>query len=133
MGDDGQVFAIARGLEVSHRAGAAPPFVEGQLKIPYPFLIGAIVVGVAFISGSNGRIEPFINDFALQTGGGYGQRTVLAALWTACVAALPSFGPFEIGQNIFPSPAGVAQLSPMVEIFRLPAHIEQPVDRATAP
>ncbi len=45
---------------------------------------------------------------------------------------LPTLGLFEKGQDIVPRPTTIAELGPMVEIFRLTANVNQPVDRAGA-
>jgi hypothetical protein len=44
--------------------------------------------------------------------------------------ALPIFGFLEVWQHVVPRPAAIAELSPVVEILRLAADIDHPVDRA---
>src|SRR5262249_25933402 len=36
----------------------------------------------------------------------------------------------EIGQHVGKAPARIAELAPVIEILRLPANVDQPVDRA---
>ena len=40
-----------------------------------------------------------------------------------CLAAFPCLQLFEMGQNIIPTPAGIAKLTPVIKILRLAAHV----------
>ena len=58
------------------------------------------------------------------------ERALLAARLAGL--ALPPFRFPEIGQAIVPGPAAIAELGPVIVILRLPADIDQPVDRGRA-
>ncbi len=58
------------------------------------------------------------------------QKTGVAVV--LAVLALPALGLLEIGQDVVPAPAAIAELRPMVEILGLSADIDQPVDRRRA-
>ena len=61
-------------------------------------------------------------------------RNVRDMLWpaTPMMRAVPIkiFGLFEIGQHIVPSPTGIAERLPIVEIARLAADINHSIDRS---
>src|SRR6516162_4580194 len=64
-------------------------------------------------------------------GGSRGQKRAAFAV-KFIGSTLPIFRLLEKGQHIVPGPAAVAELRPVIEIFRLTADIDHPVDRAGA-
>ena len=59
---------------------------------------------------------------------GHGERTANAVQFV--FAALLVLGAAEVREHVAECPAGVAELTPMVEILLLAADIEQAIDRA---
>src|SRR5262249_58657169 len=63
-----------------------------------------------------------------RTGSGAGERPAHTA--QRLVAASLVLGATKIGQHILKTPAGIAELAPMIEILRLTADVQETIDRA---
>ena len=61
-------------------------------------------------------------------------RDIERAVFTvkAIMQALVALGLLEVRQHVVVAPAGIAELTPMIVIGRLPAHIDHGIDRARA-
>ena len=56
-----------------------------------------------------------------------GKRTIAATQFV--FAIFPVFSAFEQWKNVFPGPARIAQLAPVIIVLGLTANIEQAIDR----
>jgi hypothetical protein len=125
--EDPEIPAPPRGLEKRDRRRTAPPVLRGQLEISDAVLRSTVVIGVERIARFLRGGDPRVAYGPLQAHVRHVQRALIAVIRVR--AALLPLGPLEQRQHLVPAPAGIAHLRPAVVILRLPAHVEQPVER----
>ncbi len=127
IGDDAQIAALHRRAQIADRGGAAPAVARGELVVADPFLRGAVEVVIARIAEIERALDEGLADRVVVRHVGHAERSA-GAVQIALAAGL-MFGAAEIRQHVVERPAGVAELSPLVEVLRLAADIDQAVDR----
>src|SRR5262249_23162837 len=111
--------------------GRAPtPMARGQLEITGAFLGGPVEIIVArktrLLRGCDESLAQRMRFAHI------GNRERPAHPMQRILAARLVLGAAEVGQHILETPAGIAELPPMIEVGRLAADIEQAIDRARA-
>src|SRR5262249_60651709 len=122
------VGRAARAAEWASARRGPPPGAHRGLVEAGPFLHGAIEIVVARIAALHRRLH--IGDGERMAVAQVRDRERPARAVKFIGAALVILRPAEIGQDVAKAPAGVAELAPMVEVFGLPADIDETVDRA---
>ena len=126
--DDREIGPAARLAQIADRGRAAASVARRELEIAGAFLGRAVEIIVARKARLlRGRDECLAQRMRFADIG-HGKRP--AGTMQRVLAPLLVLGAPEIGQDILEAPAGIAELPPVIEIFRLAADIEQPVDRA---
>ena len=100
----------------------------GHLEVAAAF-IGAPVEIIDFGNAALGRrLAEDVENFPIDPGR---LDPPLAAGAVELVLALPVIlGSLEVGQDVVPAPAGIAELAPVIVVARLPAHVDHAVDRS---
>ena len=125
-----EVRPIARGFQISRRS-APPAFViRCRLVIPAAFLRGTIEVGSLRDARLRARGQQRLRDFPVVRLVGHPQRPTGTMEFVG--AAFVVLGFAEIGQHVIVRPAFIAQLSPLVVIGGIAAHVDHAVDAAGA-
>src|SRR5262249_34384904 len=125
---DGEIGPAARLAQIADRGRAATPMARGQLEITGAFLAGAVEIVVARKARLlRGRDESLAQRMRFAH---IGDRERPAHPMQRILAARLVLGAAEVGQHILEAPAGIAELSPMIEVRRLAADVEQAIDRA---
>ena len=128
LGHELEIGPFQRRAQIGARGAAATPPAAGLLAIADPAMRQRIHVVAVFepdLPAGLDRRPAQRRDVGHPRGE---QRAALAAPFIGL--ALPILGLLEIGQDVVPRPAAIAELRPMVEILGLAAHIDEPVDRA---
>jgi len=101
---------------------------RGQLEIAGAFLGGPVEIIVTrkarLLRGRNESLAQRMR-FA-HIGNRKGPAHPMQRILAACLI----FGAAKVGEDILEAPAGIAKLTPMIEVRRLAADVEQPIDRA---
>ena len=130
-GDNLQIGPLCRRAQISARGTLPAPAAAGLLH-PADIVAGArrqvVHVGMIFEADLGPGLDHRLAQQRLVGGVGGQQRPAMAV--KLVLPALPALGLFEIGQDVVPRPAPVAELAPMVEILGLAADIDHAVDRA---
>ena len=130
LGHHLEIGAPPRRLEIAVRGRGAHAVAHRGLVIAGAFLRRAVEIVVARIAALHCRFHI-----------GHGERMPVAQVRDAkraagavefVGAAFVVFRLAEIGQHVGKTPAGIAELPPIVKILRLAADIDQAVDRARA-
>ena len=125
---DAQVGASARRFEIGGRGRRAHAAAHRRLVIAGAFLRRAVEIVVAAMTGFDGGVDEGLGERMLVAHVRDAERSVAAVEFVG--AAFVALGLAEVGQHILEAPAGIAELTPVVEVAGLAADINQPVDRA---
>src|SRR5262245_6221427 len=121
---------MARLAQIADRGRAPTPTARGQLEITGAFLGGPVEIIVARKARLlRGRDESLAQRMRFAH---VGHRERPVHPMQRILAARLVLGAAKVGQHILEAPAGIAELTPMIEVGRLAAEIEQAVDRARA-
>jgi len=130
---DRQVRAAACRAQIGSRGAAAPAARRGQLVVAGAFLPGAVEVVVVRHADLTGAFDEGIDQFMPPLDVRYRQRSRRTV---ECVGAGPvalvRLGADEVRQHVAVGPAIVAERGPVVVVLRLPADVDESVDRARA-
>ncbi len=124
----GEVCSRARLPQIADRGGAATPAPRRELEVSGAFLGRTVEVVVA----GEARLLRSLDEGLAQRVrlADIGDRERTAGAVQRIGAALLVLGPPEVGQHVLETPAGIAELAPVVVVGGLAADIEKPVDRA---
>ena len=125
--DNLDVGTLHRGMQI--RLGSAAPraIAHGHVHAAEAFLPLAVHVPCQFVPSLLRSIEPSLVERVAQRPVSRIKRPIRAAIRVAALG--PPFGALEIGQHVGIAPARGAFIAPTLEIERIAAHIDQPVDR----
>ena len=130
VGDDGEVGALHRRVEVGD-GGAAPHAAPlGGLEASDAELRGAVEVLVVRQSGLDGRVDPGVDDGVHRSA--LVDRERAAGAVELVRAAHVVLGAREVGQDVLVVPALGAVGGPPVVVGAVAAHVDHRVDRTAA-
>ncbi len=129
-GDHPQIGTPHRRVQIADRGRAAPSLARRGLLIADAFLLLAVEVMVAWETKFHRGVDERIAQRMVVAGIGHRQRAIGAV--PVVIAARLMLGAFEVGQYVGGGPAGIAQLTPVVEVFVLAADVDHAVDRRRA-
>ncbi len=122
-----EVGALHGGAQVGARGAAAPAPLHGHVHAAEAFLLKTVDVRRPRIARLAGGAEPCRMQRIVQASIGRVQLAAAAAVLVAALRAL--LGALEVGQHIAVRPARGALGRPALEILRIAADVDQPVDR----
>ena len=129
-GDDREVGARHRRLQIGAGGGPAQPVARGGLRAADAFLGRAVEVVVAGNTGLHRRLDEGFYQGVVVAEVADGERAALAAQFGA--RALIVLAQLEVGQHVLEVPAGAALLAPLLEILALAADVDQAVQGGRA-
>ena len=116
--------------QIGHRRRAAQAPAIGQLEVAGTLLARAVEVAVARNAQLVAGLDISLAQRVRLLGVGHGKRAAGAVQGVR--AALLILGLDEIGQDVVPVPAGIAELAPVPKVLGLAADVDQAVDRRAA-
>ena len=129
VGLHGEIHAAARRPQVSGRRGRPKAVARGELQVARAFLRGSVQVVVAGDAQlATSRDERVRQLMALHVRYADGSVASVVCVGSARVRLRAD----EIGKHVRRAPARIAERAPMLEVLRLPARVDHPVDRARA-
>jgi hypothetical protein len=120
--------APPRRTQIADRGRPAPPVFRRQLEIAGAFLRRTVEVVIARNAGALRRFDEGLAQRVRLADVGHRERS--ADTMEIIGAARLVLGAPKIRQHVGKTPAGIAELAPMIVVLVLAADIEQAVDRA---
>ena len=116
--------------QVGHGGGAAPAVARGELVIARAFLFAGVEVAHARHAQAGGGLDHGLDQRMRRLDRGGAQRAAHAA--RRALAQVVVLQPAEVGQAVFPAPAGIAGGGPGIVVGALAPDIDQAIDGAGA-
>ena len=128
--DDLEVAAFHRRAQIGVGGRPAHAVPHRHVEGAKPLLPLAVEVGADRIAGLTARLDEGVVERVAFEAARRRERPAVAAIGVG--AAAKALGAAEVGQHVSISPALRALLFPALEIERMPAHIDEAVDRGRA-
>ena len=127
-GDDIEIGALPRRVQVGVRAGAAKPIALGELEAPHALLPRAVEVRVVLVAGLPRGLDHRVHERVHRAALGHAERSAHAV--EGVLAALVVLGAPEVRQHVVVAPAVEPHRGPLVVVGAVAADVDHRVDRA---